>query len=243
MQPDLIQVDPTLSSNMESLSKPLIAVSEKKDAAELEDPDYMGFLREFLFGKSFGAKVCDGLKGIVTRKPSALYPLDGLRAIAIIWVFALHSTIYNTNEQNGLGRLSNCFKTVPVINVFYYFAKSGDLGVDIFFVLSGFLIGFILLKEYKKYGNKIDVWAFYRGRFFRLWPLVFVWIFTRTIVEGILFNWTDTPNAFNWKNLSVLFFTNNWIGAGDQGWSLAVEFQFYLASPLFIYWMGRSKGS
>ena len=50
----------------------------------------------------------------------------------------------------------------------------GNLAVDIFFVLSGFLISYILLKEYKRNG-KIDIWNFYTGRFLRLWPLMLVW--------------------------------------------------------------------
>lgn len=100
--------------------------------------------------------------------------------------------------------------------------KSGDIGVDIFFVLSGFLIGFILLKEFIKYGGKIDVWNFYRGRFLRLWPMVAFWIFIRFIFEGAIAGRMGNPDL--WKLLSVLLFMNNWTGAGDQGWSLAVEF-------------------
>ena len=46
---------------------------------------------------------------------------------------------------------------------------AGDLGVDIFFVLSGFLITFILSKEYKKYGD-IDWSHFMKMRFLRLYP-------------------------------------------------------------------------
>lgn len=53
--------------------------------------------------------------------------------------------------------------------------NAGDLGVDIFFVLSGFLISFILLKEFKKYGGRIDVLNFYRGRFLRLVPVMIPW--------------------------------------------------------------------
>ena len=51
------------------------------------------------------------------------------------------------------------------------FIRNGDMGVDIFFVLSGFLISFILLKEYKKYGN-IDKKHFMLNRFLRIWPAV-----------------------------------------------------------------------
>ena len=50
----------------------------------------------------------------------------------------------------------------------------GDFGVDIFFVLSGFLIGYILFKECEKYEGKVDVFGFYRGRFLRLWLPLFL---------------------------------------------------------------------
>ena len=89
--------------------------------------------------------------------------------------------------------------------------------MDIFFVLSGFLISYILYKEYLKY-EAIDFFNFYRGRFLRLWPMIAVWIFFRAIIEGLLIG------KFDWSLTSCLFFFNNWIGVGDQGWSLAVEF-------------------
>ena len=50
----------------------------------------------------------------------------------------------------------------------------GDFGVDIFFVLSGFLIAFILLKEHAKHGS-VDVCNFYRSRFLRIWPAMFIY--------------------------------------------------------------------
>jgi peptidoglycan/LPS O-acetylase OafA/YrhL len=86
-----------------------------------------------------------------------------------------------------------------------------------------------------KYDGKIDFWNFYRGRFLRLWPMIFCWIFVRVIIEGGFFK------KFAWDKLSCLIFINNWLGTGDQGWSLAVEFQFYLISPWLVYWMAKSS--
>ena len=51
-------------------------------------------------------------------------------------------------------------------------ARNGDVGVDLFFVLSGFLISFILYKELVKYDGRIDFLNFVRGRFLRLGPLI-----------------------------------------------------------------------
>lgn len=109
-------------------------------------------------------------------------PLDGLRAIAVLWVFVLHAVIYNANYGKGAGGMSVCFKSVPPLAILGLIATSGGLAVDIFFVLSGFLISFILLKEYKKTG-KIDISAFFRGRFLRLWPVMFLWAIFYSLVE------------------------------------------------------------
>lgn len=106
-------------------------------------------------------------------------PLDGLRACAILWVYIIHVYDFSTNptvttcwakkeiESDG------SWTTLRYIMTRAMFA--GDLGVDIFFVLSGFLISFILLKEFKKYGGRIDVLSFYRGRFLRLVPVMIPW--------------------------------------------------------------------
>ena len=103
---------------------------------------------------------------------------------------------------------------------------SGDDGVDVFFVLSGFLISFILLKEFKKYGGKIDVYNFYRGRYLRLIPVMIPWVLYNFIYWYTLYPMADESLRARqaWQWWSVLTFTNNWVGTGDQGWSLAVEF-------------------
>jgi peptidoglycan/LPS O-acetylase OafA/YrhL len=51
---------------------------------------------------------------------------------------------------------------------------NGAMGVDVFFVLSGFLIGYILLKECEAHDGDVDGWGFMRNRFIRLWPAMFV---------------------------------------------------------------------
>ena len=56
-----------------------------------------------------------------------------------------------------------------------FWTHTADLGVDIFFTLSGFLISFILLKECAKYNGMIDIMLFYKSRFFRLWPALLVY--------------------------------------------------------------------
>ena len=100
-------------------------------------------------------------------------------------------------------------------------ATAGDLGVDIFFVLSGFLISFILIKEYDKYGQ-IDTWGFYRGRFLRLWPSLLVYEFAVMIVFD---RWS---NDGVWR--SLFFIGNDY----RHTWTVSTEMQFYILSPFIV---------
>ena len=76
--------------------------------------------------------------GLFKRRASSLESLDGLRCIALLWVISYHSIMkIDSNADNG----------AFLNGWFLCFARNGDLGVDIFFVLSGFLISYILLRE------------------------------------------------------------------------------------------------
>ena len=129
-------------------------------ARKRDDSGCSAFLR-ILFCK---CKPISNFKAIFERKPSALTPLDGIRALAVLWVYGLHVGYL-------WGGYMACFTLLPQNYWLVLFTK-GDLGVDMFFVLSGFLIAFILLKECDKYGKWLDVFNFYRGRFLRIWPMM-----------------------------------------------------------------------
>ena len=102
----------------------------------------------------------DNLKGLFERRPSTLAALDGVRALAILWVLSMHAWTFWPLFLDC--KLHNSLLMQQIVN--------GDLGVDMFFVLSGFLISWILLKECKKYDGNVDIFNFYRSRFLRLWP-------------------------------------------------------------------------
>jgi peptidoglycan/LPS O-acetylase OafA/YrhL len=129
--------------------------------------------------------------------------LDGLRAVAILCVFLAHTL------------------RVPLTWV----------GVDIFFVLSGFLITGILLK--RKLSGGAYFTSFYRRRVFRILPPYFLTL----TVFGLLFTW----KVFHPWPLFVFFGMNLQRSFGFTGmwnplplWSLAVEEQFYLLWPIII---------
>ena len=162
------------------------------------------------------------------RRPSALHALDGLRAIAILWVYYYHSAL-NFLDYKFLPAFEKMEKN-SFLKIIFTPLQNGDLGVDIFFVLSGFLISFILLKECDKYDGKIDILGFYRSRAIRLWFAMIVYL----LVAGIAFH---APWGY-W--IPPMFFVGNIIGGTKMHlWSVSVEFQFYLLSPFIVYWMKR----
>jgi peptidoglycan/LPS O-acetylase OafA/YrhL len=107
--------------------------------------------------------------------------------------------------------------------------KGGWVGVPLFFVLSGFLIGGQLWKELSL-KNSISFWRFILRRGFRIWPLYY---FVLLIVYIF-----SAPNTFDFKGLiSNFLFIGNYLsdfGPISGSWSLATEEQFYILAPLFL---------
>ena len=145
-------------------------------------------------------------------------PLDLLRTLAIFLVFTSHF---------------NSFAT------YFWFGKLGDfgwVGVDLFFVLSGFLISTQLYKELKRTGT-ISFKDFYIRRGFRIWPNFFFVLAIYFFFPAFAERSTLAPL---WRYLT---FTLNFgldytvTGAFSHAWSLCVEEQFYLLLPLFLIFL------
>lgn len=105
----------------------------------------------------------------------------------------------------------------------------GWAGVDLFFVLSGFLVGRILLRERAKTGS-FDRWRFLKRRAFKLWPVLYIYLVAEVVMGD------NRWQTFLFQNVVHL---QNYLGTSlAQLWSLAVEEHFYLAVavlfPLFI---------
>jgi len=162
----------------------------------------------------------------VSRSPSRSLgrhrpALDGIRAIAVVAVLLYH----------GL---------VP-------WANGGFLGVDIFFVLSGYLITTILLTEWDKWGS-IDVVGFYVRRARRLLPALFLLVVAISLWAAVDAR-PERLGRIRADGLSSLLYVTNWRFIfvkqsyfeqyGDPSpflhmWSLAIEEQFYLIYPLML---------
>jgi peptidoglycan/LPS O-acetylase OafA/YrhL len=153
--------------------------------------------------------------------------LDGLRAVSILLVILHHTARWDSNLLSTL-------------------QHNGRYGVSFFFVISGFLICTLFLREQKKTG-KIDLWKFYGRRAVRLLPLYYALLIVQAILIFGLHQYTPANQEMFWANLpSYLFYYSNWLPTSGQGpffcaWSLAVEEQFYLAFGLLIVFANRKQ--
>ena len=144
--------------------------------------------------------------------------LDGIRALAITTVVMCH-----VEQRYGWHILP-----IPIID-----------GVELFFVLSGFLITSLLLREMEK-TKWVAFAAFYGRRALRILPPLFTYF--AIVIVGNLLEHQSPPW---WSLLSATFFLSDVYNASfftEHIWSLAVEEQFYLAWPLLLVWGLRRGG-
>ena len=143
--------------------------------------------------------------------------LDGLRAFAVLIVLLSHAG-------------------VPLVH-------AGNIGVDVFFVLSGFLITGILSREYQTHA-RISLRNFYARRFLRLAPCLFLTCLVAATVTKTFYNFVP------YDRLTIaMTYTANWakalfdynLGNLVHCWSLAIEEQYYLVWPLVVIALERSR--
>ena len=165
----------------------------------------------------------------------------------------------NNNKSKYLPSIDS-LRALAVLAVIIYhvdvnYLPGGFLGVDLFFVLSGYLISSLIIKEYKKTGS-VNLYNFYIRRARRLLPAVYFMI-TIGLVVMVLFN----EVLLRKSHLDAIFgyiYSSNWwyifhkldyfdsFGAQSPFkhlWSLAIEEQFYMIFPLLFLLVNRKKKS
>lgn len=165
--------------------------------------------------------------------------LDTLRAFSALFVFFYHAGLMTWAQQQTSAR----WLLLPV-----QLLSSGGWGVSFFFVLSGFLITWLLLEERRSVG-RIDIKAFYLRRVFRIWPLYYAVLLAGAVLLPLLYKLMHQPLHFDYKMGLYAFFLSNFGSLSldpafnlvrsfplvmNISWSVSIEEQYYLIWPLFF---------
>jgi peptidoglycan/LPS O-acetylase OafA/YrhL len=138
--------------------------------------------------------------------------LDILRCVAVLLVIAAHSRI------------------------FAFTNRVGWVGVDLFFVLSGFLISGLLYTEYKN-RQSISFRRFFIRRGLKIYPAFYVLVAATFAAQHIL--WNGAPSPLSSFVREILFVQNYKFGVWTHTWSLAVEEHFYIGLALLLLFLAK----
>ncbi len=162
--------------------------------------------------------------------------LDGWRGIAVFAVIFAHLSYQIQDNENF------AFALKAILS---FGGVGGRLGVIFFFLLSGFLITFLLFSENKLHG-KIQIGSFYLRRILRIWPLYYLTLLIGFVILPLFKN-VGVENASpllyslflaNFDHIYNGFPTLNTLGVH---WSVCVEEQFYIVWPLLFWVMQKTK--
>jgi peptidoglycan/LPS O-acetylase OafA/YrhL len=152
--------------------------------------------------------------------------LDGLRALSILLVLLHHAP------------------ELPRKDFFWTLQENGRYGVGFFFVISGFLICTLFLREESRFG-RVNLWKFYGRRALRLLPLYYAVLLVQALLVFGLHQYTpENQQLFREKLPSYLLYYSDWLPTMTQGpffcaWSLAIEEQFYIGFGLLLFLCSR----
>lgn len=187
-----------------------------------------------------GTLLAKPIKNAATEKKLWWTELDGLRALAFLLVFYSHTTGLFWRADGGRSALYQSLYQIDS-----HLKNWGWIGVDLFFVLSAFLITSILLREKEKQNNKVNLKNFLTRRVLRIWPLYYFYLALVGLTFPILLSEqskigltvTAQQHAHWFEQLSAfLVFLGNYsmIKLGELVtplnplWSLCIEEQFYI---------------
>lgn len=181
----------------------------------LESSPWQRFTQAFSLKKNFSAAF--------VRPNDNFAVVDGFRAFSMVWILIFHTFM-------GIYFIAGREIVLSLVDRSPFYLNwiwNADKSVDVFFVVSGFLIAGILFREYDGSGT-LKIKTFYARRFLRLSP---VYIFA-----ALVYYLANGPHAENlWANL---LYIQNFLEVKEMAmhwtWTLAVEEQFYLLFPMFL---------
>jgi len=170
------------------------------------------------------------LKGVFVGSEERFAAVDGMRAITMLNVVLFHC-LFSFTKMYDDSKNYQFVESLPGYLNWVWQVR----GSDCLFLVSGFLMGITLIREYQR-DSSINVMRFYKRRVMRIYPLFLVALVIYTMVDF------DRNIQYLWSNL--LFITNfspEFRNIVPVGWSLAVQMQFYLISPFIVMAIYLSK--
>ena len=174
-----------------------------------------------------------------TNSNPLIYEIDFLRFISIITVMVFHLNSSLT-RYFGLSRIEDSYELLgggEDMSDIGWWLRRMDLGVRIFFAISGMVLAMPFIKRYLAKEPYEPVWSFYKRRFFRLEPLFIFSLIAFTLVHLIIQN---KPSGDTIQSFFATAFYSHVLIFGHPSpinpvtWSLETEFQFYLICPFVI---------
>lgn len=168
----------------------------------------------------------------ILQQPSKAFPVvDFLKGLSVLMVILFHiffAVFFLFKKEPE--KLQQFIDSIPAG---LSFILAFDKAVDIFFMLSAFLLSYALLKVYDK-KQTIHIGRFYLHRFFRIYPLF--------LVALLLYGLADIDKLLQEGWYSLLFIENIYSkGIIPVQWSLSIEMQFYLILPFLLLFLAKSQ--
>lgn len=168
--------------------------------------------------------------------------LDALRAIAALSVVGFHSV---NSFQFTENKFTEFFASLVSFN-----GQGGPYGVAFFFILSGFLITYLIFQEIANI-SRLNVWYFYMRRLLRIWPLYYLTLLVGFVLYPLTMAYFGNGYEESASASMYIFFLGNFdiilnqeapsVGILGIHWSLSVEEQFYLFWPLIFFFVKKPK--
>ena len=169
-------------------------------------------------------------------QPGAYIPqIDGLRFLAIALVVIFHIAVFVQNNTPSLAGVS-----VTELPVLFQVALTGFIGVELFFVISGFILSLRFANQYLLNKKEVEIKRYFWKRITRIEPPYIISLILLTVFILLLNN--ETPADIIPRFFASLFYVQSFLFPESPdminivNWSLAIEVQFYIVAP-FLAWL------